>query len=85
MLRHKKKHDSGVSSNGEGSDDDSISNHSSSAGSRTPDPEHHHLPQSSPPTFPALPPSQAPAQIFDQKKANLMEKISRLRAGPDGQ
>ena len=86
MLRHKKKHDSGVSSNGEGSDDDSISNHSSSAGSRTPDPEHHHLPQSSsPPTIPALPSSQAPAQNFDQKKANLMEKISRLRAGPDGQ
>merc|ERR1719445_968727 len=31
MLRHKKKHDSGVSSNGEGSDDDTVSNHSSSA------------------------------------------------------
>ena len=68
MLRHKKKHDSGVSSNGEASDDcdDTISNHSSSAGRSTPE-------------------QPRPAQSYDQKRANLMEKISRLNSAPDGQ
>jgi len=80
MLRHKKKHDSGVdsgNSNGEeASDDDTYSNHSSSAGRSTPDLP---LPQSNP----AL--SAPPTQIYDQKRANLMEKISRLNSAPDGQ
>ena len=68
MLRHKKKHDSGVSSNGEASDDcdDTISNHSSSAGRSTPE-------------------QARPVQSYDQKRANLMEKISRLNSAPDGQ
>merc|ERR550519_3323415 len=66
MLRHKKKHDSGVSSNGEGSDDDTLSNHSSSGGRSTPDHSQH---------------SQVPqAQSYDQKRANLMEKINRLNS-----
>merc|ERR1711981_153175 len=70
MLRHKKKHDSGVSSNGEGSDDDTLSNHSSSGGRSSPDPTQL---------------SQVPqAQLYDQKRANLMEKINRLNSAPDG-
>ena len=69
MLRHKKKHDSGVSSNEMTSDDDTLSEHSSSSPASS-------LPSSS---------VSAPAQIYDQKRANLMEKISRLGAVPDGQ
>ena len=69
MLRHKKKHDSGVSSNEMTSDDDTLSEHSSSS------------PASSLPSSSSV---SAPAQ-FDQKRANLMEKISRLGAVPDGQ
>merc|ERR1712038_1096658 len=78
MLRHKKKHDSGVSSNGEASDDcdDTISNHSSSGGASSGStPEH----QSSGCQV------VGPAQSYDQKRANLMEKISRLNSAPDGQ
>ena len=71
MLRHKKKHDSGLSSNGEeGSDDDIILTGSSSDRS-TPDTH----------TSPADPTAcQQPAdeQAYDKKRANLMEKISRL-------
>ena len=70
MLRHKKKHDSGVSSNGEGSDDDTLSNHSSTGGRSTPDPSHNN--------------QAPPTQLYDQKRANLMEKINRLNSTPDG-
>merc|ERR1712083_766090 len=72
MLRHKKKHDSGVSSGGDASDDDSCcgSNHSSSGLS-----DH----------ASAQPTTQLG---YDKKRANLgqlMEKISRLNSTPDSQ
>ena len=67
MLRHKKKHDSGVSSNGEGSDDETISNHSSSEDGSTPD----------------MPTTVLQTQVFDKKRANLMEKINRLNSGTE--
>ncbi len=67
MLRHKKKHDSGVSNNGEGSDDETISNNSSSEDGSTPD----------------MPPTVLQTQVFDKKRANLMEKINRLNSGTE--
>merc|ERR1712083_993552 len=73
MLRHKKKHDSGVSSGGDGSDDDSVSNHSSYAGRSSPEQASNVNP---PPT----------GLVFDKKRANLsnlMEKINRLNSAPD--
>ncbi len=71
MLRHKKKHDSGLSSNGEeGSDDDIILTGSSSDRS-TPDTH-------TSPADPAACQPPADEQAFDKKRANLMEKISRL-------
>ena len=67
MLRHKKKHDSGLSSAGEASDcDDSLSVHSSSGGRSSPE-------QQQQPS-----PAQPGLQLYDQKRANLMAKISRL-------
>ena len=83
MLRHKKKHDSGVSSN-ETSDDDSICNHSSSGSDHTrseTSPSHQQC-------HPQSDMRQAEqASHYDQKRANLMEKISRLNCAPgtDGQ
>ena len=71
MLRHKKKHDSGMSSNGEEASDDDLtvsSEHSS------------YEEQTSPEQLSSGHQQQAPVQeeAYDKKRANLMEKISRL-------
>jgi hypothetical protein len=83
MLRHKKKHDSGVSSNGEedcrSDEDDCVGggSHRSSSGDR-----------SSPEQLQSMAAAvgagrQQLADSYDRKRANLMEKISRLNSATE--
>ena len=69
MLRHQKKHDSGVSSNCDASDDDTLSNHSSSGLSDHVNPQ---------------PPTQHGYDKKRANLGQLMEKISRLNSAPEG-
>jgi uncharacterized Zn-finger protein len=79
MLRHKKKHDSGVSSNGEddGRSDDFEEEERGS--NRSSSPEQLHL--SAVPTAAAA--GRHLAESYDRKRANLMEKISRLNSATE--
>ena len=79
MLRHKKKHDSGVSSNGEEdgrSDDEDCAggSHRSSSGGRS-------SPEVA--SVVAVVAGRHLAESYDRKRANLMEKISRLNTATE--